>query len=149
MTWNTYSLATCIPPQSCLRALASHIYGCRVIQRLLEHCASGQLTAPQLAYGDEIKWANSLCLHVFPFSTMLSTVICLPTSYSSVQKRLFSASRTEGDVGQDFKQHRSAFQESATKLHTNHVSMDMPHFALFCNTSWLAPALPCHSAIST
>lgn len=55
-----------------------------------------------------------------------------PTFYSAAQQS-FSAlpSLAEGDVGQDFKQHRSAFQESATKLHTKHVSLDMPHFAFF------------------
>ena len=34
--------------------LASHIYGCRVIQRLLEHCASGQLTEPMAAFHQRI-----------------------------------------------------------------------------------------------
>ena len=42
--------------------LASHIYGCRVIQRLLEHCASGQLTEPRFAVQNDILEAPRICL---------------------------------------------------------------------------------------
>ena len=55
-----------------------------------------------------------------------------PTFDSDAQQNFFTLPHlAEGDVGQDFKQHRSAFQEPATKLHTKHVSMDMPHSAFF------------------